>query len=181
MSNCEAGFETRLEELVGIYKHELSGLKNEGCKLVQLDEPAIIQHPDDFGLMESAYKELMAEKNLPSVLLSFYFGNAAPFVDKLAELPANGLVFDFIYSPGLESCLEGFPRDIGLGLMDGRNTKMERFDQMAEQIGRIVSKLKSGRVFITSSCGLEFLPRNRAYDKLKLCADLAKELAGGSR
>jgi 5-methyltetrahydropteroyltriglutamate--homocysteine methyltransferase len=181
MSNCESDFEMRIRELVEIYKVELSELKNAGCNLVQLDEPAIIHNSGDLGLMESAYKELVKDKDRPSVLLAFYFGNATPYVDKLAELPVDGLVFDFIYSPGLDSLLEGFSRDVGLGIMDGRNTKMENFEQVAKRIEKLIGKLKSDKIYVTSSCGLEFLPRDRAFNKLKLCADIAGELAGGSR
>ena len=180
MSNVSGDFEKHLEELVSIYAIELTALKKSGVSLVQLDEPAIIHHPEDFALLSNAYKALTTHKpNIPEILMALYFGNATPYIKDLNEMPVDGILFDFTYSPGLREAIAGFAGNIGLGIIDGRNTKMEEKAVMVNAIESILSKVKSSKAYISSSCGLEFLPRNRAFDKLKLCADIASEIRGG--
>jgi 5-methyltetrahydropteroyltriglutamate--homocysteine methyltransferase len=174
-------FEESLVKLAEIYASEFKELKARGAKLVQLEEPAIIQYPDEFSLLKSAYDIMMKEKSVPETLMALYFGNATPLVNKLTDLQVDGICFDFIYSSDLESRFNGFPKNIGLGIVDGRNTKMENVSDMARFAEKIIKASSAEKVYVTSSCGLEFLPRNRAYDKLKLCADIARVLAGGSR
>ena len=181
MSNCENGFESHLAEIFDIYVEEIKALEKAGAKVIQLDEPAVIHHPEDFDLITAGYKKLKAATNSVSILLAFYFGNATPQLAKINEIPADGFIFDFTYSPGLDQAIDGFDKDIGLGFIDSRNTKMERVDDAAKQAVKLLSKVKSDTAYITTSCGLEFLPRKRAFDKLKLCADVAGILRGGSK
>ena len=179
MSILDGNFEDSLSKLTDIYIRELTDLYNSGAQLVQLDEPALIQNPSDFELVKTAYEKLTGDNNHPSILMALYFGNAAPLVDKLALLSVEGICFDFTYSPGLDDALAGFPKDVGLGIIDGRNTMMENSHEMKLKAEAIIKKAASENVYITSSCGLEYLPRNRAYDKLKLGADIAADLRGG--
>lgn len=171
MSNCEHDFESRLEELIAIYAVELIALKEAGATLIQLDEPAIVHHPEDIALFKTTYGSLYDSTRMPRVLIAFYFGDITPHVDKFSDINADGLLFDFTYSPGLTDRLSGFDKNIGLGIIDGRNTKMENPDKTAKTAESILGKVKSENVYITSSCGLEFLPRNRAFDKLKLASE----------
>ena len=171
-------FQEDLYMLAEIYTHELEELNIKGAKLVQLEEPAILQHPDEFDLLKSVYDIMLKDKTIPETLMALYFGNVVPLVDKLWELQVDGVCFDFTYSPGLESRLNSFPKNVGLGIVDGRNTKLEDIDKVTRFAEKITSKISSEKVYITSSCGLEFLPRNKACDKLKLCADITRALSG---
>lgn len=177
----KSAFEKNLIELAEIYASEFKELKTRGAKLVQLEEPAILQNPDEFNLLKSVYDMMMKDKSTPETLVALYFGNAAPLVDKLTELQVDGICFDFTYSPGLENRLNGFPKNVGLGIVDGRNTKMENTSDATKFAEKIIKASSAEKVYITSSCGLEFLPRNSAHDKLKLCADIARVLRGDSR
>ncbi|NLI16632.1 MAG: hypothetical protein GX409_10150, partial [candidate division Zixibacteria bacterium] len=110
-----------------------------------------------------------------------YFADAAPLLEKLVELPVPGLLFDFTYSRNLFDALKHFPKNIGLGIIDGRNTKMENIEELRAKSDRLLASLDNQTVYITTSCGLEYLPRDRAFDKLKLSADFANTLKGGLR
>jgi 5-methyltetrahydropteroyltriglutamate--homocysteine methyltransferase len=178
MSVYEDEFESLLDDLCDIYSKELKNLGTKGASLVQLDEPAIIHNPDDISMMISAYKKISNARNLPETVLAFYFGNATPLLDHLNELPVSGFLFDFSYSPGLDDALAGFNKDIGLGIIDGRNTKMEDTGELAKRAEYLISRTGSNKVYITSSCGLEFLPRDRAFAKLKLAANVVSKLKG---
>ncbi len=179
LSNIDMDFETRLEELINIYMVELVALKAEGACLVQLDEPAILAQPEDFDLFKSLYDTISGHDEIPELMLAFYFGNITPHIEKLAELNVDSLMLDFTYSPGLSDSLKGFDKNIGLGIIDGRNTKLEKPERMAIIAESILEKVNSDRAYLSTSCGLEFLPRGRAYDKLKLAATTVAFIKGG--
>jgi 5-methyltetrahydropteroyltriglutamate--homocysteine methyltransferase len=165
--------------LAAIYARELQELKSAGASLVQIDEPLIALNPQDFADFQAAVKTMAAGQNRPEILLGLYFADAAPLVDKLALLPVEGILFDFTYSKNLEAALTGFPKNLGLGLIDGRNTKIENVDELRKKADKTMASLKSQKLYITTSSGLEYLPRDRAFDKLKLTADFARALKGG--
>jgi 5-methyltetrahydropteroyltriglutamate--homocysteine methyltransferase len=181
LSICENDFGKNLQALASIYARELEDLKIAGASLVQIDEPAILQYPNDFDLLKTALETMTKSPNRPEVLLSSYFGNAISLVERFAELPIDGILFDFTYSPGLYDALTGFPKYLGLGLIDGRNTKMENLDNLRTRTEKLLATLSLQKAYITTSCGLEFLPRDRAFDKLRLCAQLATALNGGTK
>lgn len=181
MSIIDGPLENYLPKMAEIYADEMKKLKGVGARLVQLEEPAILQNQDDFDLFKTTYDLMTTNASAPETLIALNFGDASGIVDKLAQLPVDGICFDFTYSPGLESRLGDFPMNIGLGIVDGRNTKMENLDDTVKLAERVINKISAEKVYITSSCGLEFLPRGRAYDKLKLCADIVRALRGGSK
>ena len=179
MSLTDGKFIQEFESIAEIYAKELQDLKVRGATLVQFDEPAIIFNAKDFGLFQTLYKGLSESGDIPEILIALYFGNATPHVSELSKVEVDGILFDFTYSPGLKDTLKGFDKNIGLGILNGRNTKMEKPDKLTSEIESILKTVNSSKAYITTSCGLEFLPRNRAFDKLKLCADITGMLRGG--
>jgi 5-methyltetrahydropteroyltriglutamate--homocysteine methyltransferase len=67
---------------------------------------------------------------------------------------------------------------LAFGVLDGRNTKLENAGQIAKAIEPIIKKSSVSDYQITTSCGLEFLPRQYAIRKLELTAQIAKLLNG---
>ena len=97
------------------------------------------------------------------------------------QLPADVVGLDFTYYPRLVDMIaaKGSPKTLGLGLVDGRNTRLEDPDQIARQIERMLPKIKSERAFLGTSSGLEYLPRDRAFAKLELLSKVRNALNGG--
>lgn len=164
---------TKLGSLVEQYAEalaaEVGALADAGATMIQVDEPAILKHPEDFAQFESGVKALAAQKKNAQLILAFYFGDVAPLYARLQTLPVDMLCLDFTYSPGLADVIarEGSSKTVALGLVDGRNTRLEKEDEVARQIEQIGPALKTGKTYLTSSCGLEYLPRDRAKLKLK--------------
>ncbi|GBC85924.1 hypothetical protein HRbin11_02385 [bacterium HR11] len=92
------------------------------------------------------------------------------------------LVLDFVYSPRLLDVIaaEGSARPLGLGLLDGRNTKLEDPADVLRQLDRLAPRLQ-GTHHLTTSCGLELLPRDRARAKIERVARIAESFTGGRR
>jgi 5-methyltetrahydropteroyltriglutamate--homocysteine methyltransferase len=180
LSICQVDFEEALMALAGIYSKEIKELSEMGANLIQIEEPLIAQYPQDIELLRGSL-EIISKGLQSEVLLGLYFADAVPLLEKLVELPVPGLLFDFTYSRNLFDALKHFPKNIGLGIIDGRNTKMENIEELRAKSDRLLASLDNQTVYITTSCGLEYLPRDRAFDKLKLSADFANTLKGGLR
>ena len=171
-------FGTCLNGLAEIYAREIADLHKLGIELIQFEEPAITKYPGDIELMQAAYGKMLANVKPDDIMVALYFGDASKLVGELEKLPVGGICFDFTYSRNLPSVLRGFSKRIGLGIIDGRNTRLENPDELARHAEDIIKSASTDTFYITTSCGLEYLPRNRAYDKLILCATAAKLIKG---
>ena len=102
-------------------------------------------------------------------------------VDGLAfgAMPADLLGLDLTYGPKLADRIAtaGAPRTLVLGVVDGRNTKLETRDALLRTLDRALPGLR-GPVGVGPSCGLELLPRDRARAKLENMVAIAREHAG---
>jgi 5-methyltetrahydropteroyltriglutamate--homocysteine methyltransferase len=165
---------------------EIIALAGIGASLIQIDEPAIIKYPEDWKIFEKALAKLAAARDKSAtegrrleLALYVYFHDPAPLYEKLVGLPVDILGLDFTYNPRLADLVAsaGSPKPLGLGLVDGRNTKLEDAEEVARRIDRLLPKIQGGRAYLNPSCGLEYLPRDRAFAKLELLAKIRAAVA----
>jgi 5-methyltetrahydropteroyltriglutamate--homocysteine methyltransferase len=156
---------------------EVTALAEAGADFIQVDEPAIIKYPNDWKAFEQALAPLVKARDQAGaagrrleLALYVYFHDCAPLYEKLVALPVDVVGIDFTYNPKLLDAVAaaGSPKPLGLGLIDGRNTKLEDPATVARQIERVLPKIAGGRAYLGTSSGLEYLPRDRAYAKLEL-------------
>jgi 5-methyltetrahydropteroyltriglutamate--homocysteine methyltransferase len=69
---------------------------------------------------------------------------------------------------------DGSDKALGLGMIDGRNTRVETKEEAFKFLNRVLPKLKGDVCYLNPSCGLEYLPRDKAYRKLANMAKLKK-------
>jgi 5-methyltetrahydropteroyltriglutamate--homocysteine methyltransferase len=175
-----------LEALTRAYAQALAGeleaLAEAGAEVIQLDEPALLKRPADFPMVQRSVMMLSKHKGKAKLALYLYFGDAVPLYERLQSLPVDILGLDFTYNPKLVDRIVsvGAERPLGLGLLDGRNTRLEEAEGVAHQIDRILLRVKQGSSYLNPSCGLEYLPRDRALAKLKLLSKV-RQLVKGSQ
>ncbi len=163
---------THLQDLVmdfaELMSREVEGLARAGATMIQIDEPAIIRHPNDFAILREAIAVLAGKKGNSKLALYAYFGDATPLYDQLQSLPVEILGLDFTYSPQLADRIgrDGSDKRLGLGLIDGRNTRLETKEEIFKLLNKILPRLKGDVCYLNPSCGLEYLPRDKAYRKL---------------
>jgi methionine synthase II (cobalamin-independent) len=177
-----------IEALAKALSYEIGGLDADQSArariaTVQIDEPMILQRPQEMPMLRTALETLRAHLRLPYHLtLATYFGDAAPCYTQLQELPVDALGLDFTYSPTLSEVIlrQGSRKALQLGLLDGRNTRMEQVDEVAKLACALRDASKQN-CSITTSCGLEYLPRDRAQQKISLTAQVAKACAARAK
>jgi 5-methyltetrahydropteroyltriglutamate--homocysteine methyltransferase len=186
---CEtfASLEARVQAYAEILASEIEPLAQAGAELIQIDEPAAIKYPNDWAIFEASLAPFVqARDNIRKsgckleVALYVYFHDCTPLYEKLLALPFDIVGLDFTYSPELVDLVvsAGSPKWLGLGLIDGRNTKLEDPAHLARQVERLLPKIKDQRAFLGPSSGLEYLPCDRAFAKLELLSKVRAELEG---
>jgi 5-methyltetrahydropteroyltriglutamate--homocysteine methyltransferase len=180
MKPLEARAQAYAEALAG----EIRALADAGAELVQVDEPAVIKYREDwdvFGRALAAVVKAAREGGKKiRIALYVYFHDATPLYEKLAGLPVDVLGLDFTYNQKLvdKVAAAGSPVPLALGLVDGRNTKLEQPAAVARQIERLLRKIAGGRAYLGPSSGLEYLPRERAFQKLEVLGKIRAAVQG---
>jgi 5-methyltetrahydropteroyltriglutamate--homocysteine methyltransferase len=157
---------------------EIEELAGAGAQLIQLEEPAILAHPEDIRLLRQLLEPLWAACGTARLVVATYFGDAEPLYAQLNSLPADILALDFTYSPRLPQTIAavGASKILALGLVDGRNTRLEHADAIAEQVDTLLHHYALDAVHLLPSCGLEYLPRDRARAKFEVLASARRLL-----
>ena len=186
-------------EIASALNRELLDLEAAGAAIVQVDEPVLARFPEAADLLRLAMRRLVAGLTSARVILATSFGDATPFSDDLAALPVAMLGFDVVAAldrmktaatareeiaaaaAGLGTRLAaGLVPGTGLllGVIDGRNTRLEDPGETYEQRVRpILEALRASQratsvVHLAPNHGLEFLPRDTARAKLSRLAAL---------
>jgi 5-methyltetrahydropteroyltriglutamate--homocysteine methyltransferase len=181
-SILEGGYKNRRElarAYAEVLAHEVAELVHAGAALIQVDEPYLLRRPEDAEVVREGLTTLAAARGRAHLALYTFFGDALPLWDALMEMPVDLVGLDLTYGPRLAERIasSGAPRTLVLGLVDGRNTKLETRDGMFPILDRALKGLR-GPVALGPSCGLELLPRARAQAKLENMVALAREYAG---
>jgi 5-methyltetrahydropteroyltriglutamate--homocysteine methyltransferase len=176
------GFDKMLEGYTAALAAEVAALAEAGATMIQVEEPALLKYPDDFPFLEQSITALAMSKASAQLALVFYFGDPAPIYDHLQTLPVDLLGLDFTYNPSLVDRVasNGTARTLALGLVDGRNTRLEDPAVLARQLEKLAHGANLSCAYLSPSCGLEFLPRDRARHKLRHLALIRKTFLGSA-
>lgn len=172
------GFQPLVDEFASVISQEVRELAEVGAELIQIDAPAILKNPADFQIFEKAVQKVVAEKGKARVALYTYFGDAMPLYQKLLKLPVDVLGLDFTYSPKLPDAIARFgcEKELGIGLIDGRSTRLEGKNEVIDVLKLILPAIKSERVYFNPSCGLgDYLSREIAFKKLQNMVSIAEK------
>ncbi len=164
----------------GALAEEVRDLARAGAALIQVDEPAIVPHPEDLSVLEASLQPLAATRGGARLLLHLSFGDVARLYRDLVALPVDVLGLDFTYSPKLPALIAdlGSDKPLALGLIDARNTKLETKESVFPLLDAVLPALTAGPTYLMPSCGLEFLPRERARLKLETLTRLRDAYLG---
>lgn len=181
-SILEGGYRNRRElarAYAEVLAHEVADLVHAGAAVIQVDEPYLLQHPEHADVVREGLETLAAARGHAHLALYTYFGDALPVWDELMAMPVDLVGLDLTYGPKLADRIReaGTPRALVLGVVDGRNTKLEAREPILRLLDRVLPSLRAP-VGLGPSCGLELLPRARARAKLENMVAIAREHAG---
>jgi 5-methyltetrahydropteroyltriglutamate--homocysteine methyltransferase len=158
-----------------VLAQEAFELEAAGAPVIQIDEPALIDAPEDLDLAREAIGIVVGELEKTETLVCTYFGSCKRLGSDLLALPVDGFGFDLVSGhESVELIKEiGDERKVQAGVVDARNTKLETVDELRPRLERLIEATGTETVSLSPSAGLEFLPREKARAKLKRLSEVA--------
>ena len=113
------------------------------------------------------------------LMLHFPFGPASSVLPHALDFKVDVLGFDMYKTPLRD--LENY--DFGgvkvyLGLLDGRNTLVEKLDELKELVHKAAEFLDAAEIHVGPSCELSLLPYEQAVEKVQRLGQLVKAAGG---
>jgi 5-methyltetrahydropteroyltriglutamate--homocysteine methyltransferase len=165
----------------GAVNEELGDLAAAGADVVQIDEPYMQARPE----AARRYGLQAIERALDGVpgttALHICFGYAAIIHDRpsgysfLPELAATSLDQISIETaqskldPAVLATLEG--KTIILGVLDLGDQTVETAEAVAARIRRVLPQVPAERLVVAPDCGMKYLPRDVAFEKMRAMVD----------
>jgi 5-methyltetrahydropteroyltriglutamate--homocysteine methyltransferase len=149
-----------------------------GAALVHLEEPWLPY----FGIEDSSWEALenalgpVREATEDAVLvLHLYYGDVAPYVDRLRRLPVDAVGIDFTVTDpkGLPAPLE---TGLVAGVLDGRRSVIEDPEAAAAFVLDVVDRLQPSTLHLSSGSDLELLGEQVARRKVEVLGETAARL-----
>jgi len=164
--------------LASVLAQEAFELEAAGATIIQIDEPALLNAPEDLALAKSSLGLITSQLQSATTIVCTYFGDAKSLVPELWELPADCFGLDFVAGPGNAQLVDDMPEDKALqaGIVDARNTALESTTDLLVTVEPLSDTL-GDRLTVCPSAGLEFLPREKAKAKLERLVEAAKAAA----
>ena len=158
-----------------VLAQEAFELEAAGAPVIQIDEPALLGAPEDLDLAIEALQSITSELKHAETALCTYFDDAKRLGPQLFDLPVNAFGLDFVGGPENFQLIKDFPpgKKLQAGIVDARNTKLESVEEIVSDIDRVLNNVTVDCLSVAPSCGLEFLPREKARAKLNRLAEAA--------
>jgi 5-methyltetrahydropteroyltriglutamate--homocysteine methyltransferase len=171
---------------------ELHALKASGIDVVQLDEPWVRTAPDKAAKWGVRAISRALQGIAGPTIVHLCFGYAAMvrnkpagywFLQELADTPAEQISIEAAQPRldlGILKDLSG--KTIVLGVLDLDDPAVETAETVAARLRQGLAHVAPERLVAAPDCGMKYLPRERAFGKLRALSDGAaivrRELAG---
>jgi len=162
---------------------EAAALEEAGATWIHLEEPWIGRaRAGDAGAIRAGLEAFLAGRRAKTMIHVPFAAPTAVF-DAIADLPWSGIGLDLVGAPGGWDLLPRIPagRTVGLGLVDARNTRLEEPSAIAAAVKKARSRRPDLDYHVSPTASLEYLPADRAEQKLeRLVAGAALAAKGGA-
>ena len=171
-------FDELVMDLAAAVNAEAHALQNAGADVIQLDEPWLRNDPETARRIAVRAIDRALQGLTATTAVHLCFGYAALVGDKssnrydfLGEL--SDTVADQISVEAAQPRLdlgqlsELSPKVVVVGVLDLGDAQVESPDTVAERIRAALSYVPADRLVPAPDCGMKYLPRARAFGKLK--------------
>ncbi len=162
--------------LAQVIRKEAEALIAAGCKIVQIDEPALSVRPEELPIAIEAMRHTTQGLNAYFITHACY-GAFEYIYPGMLEMPVHN--FDLEMSNSDLDLLELFRRypftkDISFGVVDVHSHTIEKGDAVRRRVEQALTILPKDRVWVDPDCGLKTRTVDEAINKLRACVDAAK-------
>jgi 5-methyltetrahydropteroyltriglutamate--homocysteine methyltransferase len=162
--------------LAGVLRKEVEALITAGCKIIQIDEPALSVRPEELPIAIEAMEQVTRGLNAYFITHACY-GAFEQIYPKMLELAVDN--FDLEMSNGDLRMLElfrkhKFTKDISFGVVDVHTHVLEDTSTVRKRIEDALTIIPKEQVWVDPDCGLKTRTVEKAIDKLRLCVEAAR-------
>jgi 5-methyltetrahydropteroyltriglutamate--homocysteine methyltransferase len=181
-------------DLAEILNVELKNLVASGCDFIQIDEPVWVGYPQDMGWLVESFNALVHGVRAKIALHTCYgnyqlkrlfSGQYDELFPAILEARTDQISMEFAVSGGAGLDLfERYPSDkeIVVGVIDVKDENVETPAVVASRIRSALKYVNAEKLSISPDCGMKFMPRDRAFGKLKAMVEgtriVRRELGG---
>jgi methionine synthase (B12-independent) (EC 2.1.1.14) len=155
-------------DLAKAINQEIKNLVEARAKIIQIDEPALHTRREDVSWGVEAVNEAVKGVNAKLVMHICYgeYSFVAPYLNELKVDQINFAFKIYNYKPLELLKRYGFDKELGAGVIDVHNRRIETSEEVANDIRKILEYFTPEKVWINPDCGLKLLSRKIAYQKL---------------
>ena len=165
--------EDRILAVADAIAAEIRGLGAAGATLVDVEDPALVAMPQHIELARQAYLSIAAA-GVP-IAVQTYFFPADRILESLASFPVTQVGIDVrSRETTVLQRLDAFKQTVVLGVVDARNTRLEREAEVGGLVDQALRLVPAERLWLAPTTGLEYLPHNVATDKLYALVNIAR-------
>ncbi len=162
--------------LAAAIRREVEALVEAGCKIIQIDEPALSVRPEELPIAIEAMQRVT--EGLPAYFITHAcYGAFEAIYPEMLRMPVDN--FDLEMSNSDLDLLELFRRhpfskDISFGIVDVHTHVLEDPETVRQRLARALSILPKERIWVDPDCGLKTRTVEEAIGKLTLCVEAAR-------
>jgi len=162
--------------LAAVMRKEVEALIAAGCKIIQIDEPALSVRPEELPIAVEAMEHTTNGLDAYFITHACY-GEFEHIYPGMLDLAVDN--FDLEMSNSDLDLLDVFRRhpftkDISFGVVDVHSHKMEGREAVRRRVESALTILAKEKVWIDPDCGLKTRTVEEAIEKLRLCVEVAE-------
>ena len=155
---------------------EAQALEKAGARWIHFEEPWLGRvRAEEAPLVRAALEPLLTGRTARTVI-HVPFGAPSAVFEAIRDLPWSAIGLDLVEAPAGWDILPRVPegRTVVLGLVDARNTRLEDPMDLARAIERARAARPDLEFQLSPSASLEYLPADRAEQKVSRLVEAAK-------
>jgi 5-methyltetrahydropteroyltriglutamate--homocysteine methyltransferase len=164
--------------LAGVIRKEVEALLEAGCKIVQVDEPALSVRPEELPIAIEAMQGVTHD--LPAYFISHAcYGAFEHIYPQMLQMPVDNFDLEMSNS-GLDMLAlfrkHPFNKDISFGVVDSHSHRVEDAATVRQRIQQALEVLPKEAVWVDPDCGLKTRSVEEALGKMRAIVDAARSL-----
>ena len=165
-------------DLAAAINEEALALQEAGAKYIQIDEPAVSVRPDELPLAVKALGRA-AQGLKAKTITHICYGDFDVIYPALLDLPVDQIDLEMANSrydllDRFKS--QPFTKEIGYGVLDVHNHRVETKDEVKQGILRGLEVLKPEKMYVDPDCGLKTRTMDESFAKLEVMVQAVREV-----
>ncbi|WP_456327763.1 methionine synthase [Archaeoglobus sp.] len=164
--------------LAEVLNKEFRELVKVGAKYIQIDEPAIPTHPEEIEIAKNAV-EIMVKGVNAYIGMHMCYGNYRAIFPEILDFKVDQIDFEFANRNFEDLAIlkeYDYDKDLGFGCIDVHSRRVETVEEVKKAIYMALEIVEPDQLYVDPDCGLKLLPRDIAFEKLKVMVQATNEV-----